>query len=211
MQYKTTTKLFHGTYQYKIVLICAGAQAFRNGVMEDTMASLQKVDITKNNSIGSNYRSTFIRTQEDLTYALALCKLLSKMNDYTLRVESPWISLYTNSKANVDKLVAIDEEHVKYISVPPVDTVLESGVVIMPKMDFDFKVTLGKTDAEQSAFVSWAEANAKLRVTKSCKQALLRSRSWGGTHFYVTGDNNLLMAKMHLGGSIAKVERIIKA
>jgi hypothetical protein len=38
-----------------------------------------------------------------------------------------------------------------------------------------------------------------------------KSRSWGGTHFYITGDNNLLMAKMHLAGAISKVERIIKA
>ena len=53
--------------------------------------------------------------------------------------------------------------------------------------------------------------NKKCKLTKSCTSALLRPRSWGGQHFYITGDNNLLMAKMHLGSSIAKVERIIKA
>jgi hypothetical protein len=47
-------------------------------------------------------------------------------------------------------------------------------------------------------------------MTKSCKTALGKNKSWGGTHFYVSGENNLLMAKMHLGGSILKIERIIK-
>jgi hypothetical protein len=81
----------------------------------------------------------------------------------------------------------------------------------MSKVNFDYKVTLGKTNQECSAFVQWAENNAKLKLTKSCKTELSKNKSWGGTFFYITGDNNLLMAKMHLGGSINKVERIIKA
>jgi hypothetical protein len=70
---------------------------------------------------------------------------------------------------------------------------------------------LGKTTQEHSAFIQWAENNAKLKLTKTCKRELARDYSWGGTYFYVTGENNLLMTKMHLGGSINKVERIIKA
>jgi hypothetical protein len=58
--------------------------------------------------------------------------------------------------------------------------------------------------------VAWAGTNSKLKLTKSCAKALLKPRSWGGSYFYITGDNNLLMAKMHLGGCISKVERIIK-
>ena len=81
----------------------------------------------------------------------------------------------------------------------------------MPKMNFEFRVTLGKTTHENSAFVQWLEGNKKCRLTKSAKKDLLKTNSWGGKHFYITGDNNLLMAKMHLGGSISKVERIIKA
>lgn len=81
----------------------------------------------------------------------------------------------------------------------------------MPKINFDYKVTIGKTIQEHSAFIQWAEGNAKLKLTKSVKKELSKHRSWGGAYFYLTGDNNLLMAKMHLGGSINKVERIIKA
>jgi len=34
--------------------------------------------------------------------------------------------------------------------------------------------------------------------------------SWGGTHFYITGEKNLLVARMMLGEGINKVEKILK-
>jgi hypothetical protein len=80
----------------------------------------------------------------------------------------------------------------------------------MPKMPFEFRVTVGKTTSNHGAFIEWAEANSKVKLTKSCKNELSKDRSWGGAYFYVTGDKNLLLAKMHLGGSIAKIERIVK-
>jgi hypothetical protein len=133
------------------------------------------------------------------------------MSDFDVRVESPWLTIYTNNKADIDSLKKIEPEQVKYISQPDKNVVLEQGVVLMTKTNYDFKVTLGKTIKEHSSFISWAETNKKLKLTKSCITALNSNRSWGGTHFYVTGENNLLLAKMHLGGSINKIERIVKS
>jgi hypothetical protein len=177
---------------------------FRSGDMEYTLAQLKKVIINP-----SYHRPRY--TQEDLDYGFQLQTCLSKMPDIEIRVESPWISVYTNNIKYIDQLKAIDESKVKYISTPPANRSLDIGTIIMPKVDFEFRVTLGKTTSEHSNFVQWAENSNKLRLTKSCKKDLLKQRSWGGTHFYITGDNTLLMAKMHLGGSIAKIERIIKA
>jgi hypothetical protein len=81
----------------------------------------------------------------------------------------------------------------------------------MTNTDFDYKVTLGKTAQENTSFIEWASANKKVKLTKSCTRDLKKTRSWGGTHFFISGDNNLLLAKMHLGGSISKVEKIIKS
>ena len=107
-------------------------------------------------------------------------------------------------------MVDLDKSRVKYVSLPPDNTTLVENTIIMPKIDYDYRVTLGKTNHENSAFIEWAEANPKLKLTKGCKTELQRNQSWGGRHFYVTGDNNLLLTRMHLGGSIAKVERIVK-
>ena len=210
MQYKTTTKLFKGIYQYKIVLVCSGAHFFRSGDMASTLESLQQIDLVRNTSGIPNWRHSLIKTQDDLDYALKLQNALSKQPDIDVRVESPWITVYTNNKKNIDSLTKLDKERVKYVSAPAAKTTLEQNTIIMPKMNYDYRITLGKTIQEHSSFIEWAENNPKLKVTNSAKTDLLKPRSWGGKHFYLTGENNLLLAKMHLGSSIAKIERIIK-
>lgn len=210
MLYKTTRRLFRGIYQYKIVLVCAGAQLFRNANMDDALDQLKKIDLSANTSQVS-WRTSYIRTQDDLDYAFELQSLLSQLKDIDVRIESPWVTIYANSKSDIDELANLDTTKVKYISVPPDSTALDTDTVIMPKMDFDYRVTLGKTTQPNPAFVSWAESNKNCKLTKSCIRDLGKTRSWGGTHFYITGKNNLLMAKMHLAGAISKVERIIKA
>jgi hypothetical protein len=100
---------------------------------------------------------------------------------------------------------------VKYVSSPAKGVTLTAGTVLMSKRDYEYKVTMGRTLSENSSFVDWAEAHAnKVLLTKSCKRDMLKPHSWGGSHFFLTGDNVLLMAKMHLGSTIAKVERITK-
>lgn len=215
MLYKTTSRLFKGTYQYKIVLVCAGSSLFRSNDMASVLEELNKItfeNIETTNARSPYYaaRKPWISTREDLDYAFKLQKAVSKMQDIDIRVESPWISIYTNVKANIDRLIKLDNTKVKYISLPPANVPLDKETIIMPKMSYDFRVTVGKTTHNHISFVDWAESNKKLKLTKSCKKDLSKDKSYGGTHFYVTGDNNLLLAKMHLGGCISKVQRIIK-
>jgi len=211
MEFKTTRSLFRGKYQYKIVLVCAGSSWFRSGDSETILNHLRKVTIDTGQSRNVWQRVSTIKSQEDLEYAVQLANALSKMQDIDLRVESPWISIYTNNKSHVDLLTKLDQSKVKYICKPDKGTVLEENTVIMPKINYDFRVTLGKTSQPNLGFITWATANKKCRLTKSCIRDLEKARSWGGTHFYITGDNNLLMAKMHLSGTIAKIERIVKS
>jgi hypothetical protein len=211
MLYKTTKRLFNGTYQYKIVLVCAVASSFRSKDLDAVAKSLKKVtvDPTRRASYTS-WRGDYVKTQDEIDYAFKLHTALLTLKDLSVRVESPWLSIYTNSKNDVDSIIAVDPSRVKYVCIPPTTTTLDKDVVIMPKINFEYKVTLGKTSQNHSAFVDWALSNAKLKLTKSCKKELSKDKSWGGTFFYITGDNNLLLARMHLGSSINKIERIIK-
>jgi len=212
MEYKTTRKLFRGTYQYKIVLICAGASWFRNRDMDRIFEELKLVDLTQNQKKSSTWRySTLIKTQDELDYTFNLASTLLTFTQYELRVESPWITIYSNNKADIDNLLSLDSTKVKYISQPDPNVSLAHDTIVMPKMAYEFRVTMGKTVQPNLAFVEWADSNKKCKLTKSCIRDLGKQRSWGGTHFYITGDNNLLMAKMHLAGAIAKIERIVKS
>jgi len=212
MEYKTTRKLFRGTYQYKIVLVCAGASWFRNRDMDRIFEELKLVDLNQNQKKSSSWRvSGLIKTQDELDYAFNLASTLLAFTQYELRVESPWITIYSNNKKNIDKLVSLDPSKVKYVSRPDPNVSLAQDTIVMPKMAYEFRITMGKTVQPNPAFVEWADSNKKCKLTKSCIRDLGKQHSWGGTHFYITGDNNLLMAKMHLGGAIAKIERIVKS
>jgi len=212
MEYKTTRKLFRGTYQYKIVLVCAGASWFRNRDMDRIFEELKLVDLNQNQKKTSSWRvSGLIKTQDELDYTFNLASTLMAFTQYELRVESPWITIYSNNKKHIDKLIALDSTKVKYVSQPNPNVSLAQDTIVMPKMAYEFRVTMGKTVQPNPAFVEWADTNKKCKLTKSCIRDLGKPRSWGGTHFYITGDNNLLMAKMHLGGAIAKIERIVKS
>lgn len=206
MRYKTTNKLFRGTYQYKIVLVCAGASVFRNNDMEYALKTLGNYDL---NSPRSSINS--IRNKDQLDYAIELANALSKLDDIEVRVESPWISVYTNYRRHIDTLSNIDQSKVKYISLPPDGVSIQENTILLPNVDYDYRVTIGRTRHENSAFIQWAESNSsKVKITRACKRDLSKDRSWGGSYFYITGEKLLLVAKMHLGDSISKIERIIK-
>jgi hypothetical protein len=204
MLVKETRQLFKNTYQYKIVLVSAGAPLLRNGNdLDETLKTLDSYDLVNN--------KTFIRfkSKDALDYCKSLVKCIKNLKDYEIRIESPLISFYTNNKTDIDRLAKLDKNMVKYISVPPKDGIV-SGTVIMPKVNYEFKVTMGKTRQEHTDFISWAEKDSRVKLTKSCRRDLAKLISWGGTHFYINGEKNLLVARMMLGGSISKVEKIVK-
>jgi hypothetical protein len=208
MKYKETRSLFLRKYQYKIALICPSATLFRGGDIDNAIMELAKIDIKHPEHF--SYWASRIKSAEDLEYVRSLCSDFKKMTEFDIRVEQPIINVYTNDIKSVKLLEKKYVDTIKFISKPAEEGTLSSDTIIMNKMDFDYRITMGSTKQEYSTFVEWAEKHPKIKLTKSCIRDLRKNRSWGGTHFYVTGDNNLLMAKMHLGGTISKVQRIIR-
>lgn len=207
MLFKTTNRLFRGIYQYKIVLVVPGAGLFRGGDSSTILKSLKKIA----DNFNAQPRFNSIKTKDELDYAFKLQAQLTKLSNFELRVESPFISVYSNSETDINSLAKLGPDKVKYISKPPADNVLETGVILMPRTEYEFRVTMGKTTQNYESFISWADSNKNVKLTRSCIRDLSKDRSWGGTYFYITGNNNLLMARMHLGSSINKIERIVKA
>jgi len=194
-----------GKYQYKIVLVLAGAFWFRGRDLDYALERLNSVDLDS----GQQPWHYTIKTHDELNYAYKIHNILLKLDNYMIRVESPWLSFYSNSHKDIITLSKIDKNKVKYISSPAEVGRLDKGTIVMPNTHYDFKVTLGKTTTSYQHFVDWAAEHPKFKLTKTCIRDLGKNRSWGGSYFYVSGDNSLLMAKMHLGGCINKVERIV--
>jgi hypothetical protein len=212
MLFRTTCRLFHGKYQYKVVLICPGARNFKNSTttqLREFIKYTQESLDNKGKFTSSRYNK--IKTQDDLDYAIKLHNLIKTLKDFSTRVEDPWLSFYTNNLADINQLINLDKSRVKCVYQPDTNVTLVAGSIVMPRTDYEYRVTVRRSNQNNSAFVKWAENNKKVKLTKGCALSLSKDRSFGGNHFYISGDNNLLIARMHLGGCIQKIERIIKA
>lgn len=202
-----TTKLFSNKYNYKIVLVCSVAGLFRGKRYDYTQSQLAEA---------GNYKGPWARniTSIDLKAYNRLLAVLRSLNndDYDIRVETPWISIYTNNTSYIERLADINEPIVKCVYLPSKNIQkIDAGKVVVKTLDFDYKVhlaTIRKRD--HSSFLTWAKDNSKIRVTKKCITDLESQWSWGGSYFYVKDAKTLTMVKMFLGSDISRVEQVIK-
>ena len=199
------------TYQYKAVLVCPVSSWFRGCNLDFARQKLKAIDPTKLPLLSPPWSK--LRSLADLDYCIALESKLSKFQDFDIRVEHPLLNFYTNNFNDVVSITSVDIDRTKYVSVP--DEVLypklEKNTVFLPKIDFGFKITMGKTRTSYDSFIIWAETSDKVRLTKRCIQDLSSDRSWGGSYFYVKDEKSLTMVKMFLGSEIGRIDRVINA
>ena len=121
MQFKQTKKLFYGKYQYKIVLVFSGAHLFRNAPGDVIADRIKNVKLETD--VYARKRWT-IKTEEELQYAIKLEHVLSTLDNIEIRVETPWVTVYTNNKRGYiycwigenKSLLAISRSHNKRLS-----------------------------------------------------------------------------------------------
>lgn len=207
IQTKQTTKLFNNKYKYKIVLVLKSASWFR-GCNFDCVEKNLSVQSTQDSDPWAIRLNPYERQ-----YTVQLCNTLKKLTDYEIRVENPLISFYSNNELDVENLAKLDAERVKYVSMPAAGTenILDEGKVIVKNIDFDYKVTMGRTRQDFTNFVQWCEGKDKIRMPKRAKADLSKKACWGGSHFYVKDEKTLTLVKMFVGGSIHSVELVVKS
>lgn len=205
---KDTVSLFMNAYQYKVVLVCAGANWFRGNDLDFVASKLQ--DLDSNNLTNPPWLK--FKNDGDKEYCVDVFNAFKTLTDYEIRVEHPIINFYTNNKSHVELLTALDPERIKYICIPnKQNPSLEENTVIVKKLDYDYKVHIGRTRRSHADFISWANGSDKIRLTPRVTRDLNHTHSWGGGYFYVKGDKVLTMVKMFVGSEINKIERVIKA
>lgn len=204
---KDTVSLYLNKYQYKISLICPASNWFRGNDLDFVSNKLE--DIKKGGYCPPWLK---IKSGEDQQYCIDICKILKGFKDYDIRVEHPLLNLYTNDSNQVEKLANIDPERTKYVCMPNKNhPALGKNAVIVKRLNYDFKIYIGRTRKSYPEFVSWCAKNKNIRLTSRLRDDLSRNSSWGGSYFYVRGENTLTMVKMFIGSEISKIEQIIKA
>jgi hypothetical protein len=205
MAIKETRKLFYGKYQYKITILSYGSSCFRS---PDIKAALLR---SFNLSLRNVTASVLTKRSELFEFSMRLENTLSALSDFKLRVESPYISFYTNNKSDLLLLRNLDPERVVDVFEPNSEITLEKDTIILPNVPFEYKVNISVIKSNYDEFIEWADTITNVRLTKSCRRGLSQGRLTCPVYFYVSGNNNLLLAKMHLGPIISKIERIVKA
>lgn len=205
---KPTTKLFNNKYKYKIVIVTALSYWFRG---ENILKFDEKLK-TFNTSQSTTNQSLLIQVRKEggTGFAQDIHKYILSMTDYIIRVEYPFLHVYTNNFLDIEKLAEIKPSQVKYVFKPEDESVLISGTVISKRLDFKYKITLGQTHTSHDSFVEWCNSNPKVRISKGTIGNLKRKRCYQPGHVYVKDDKTLTMIKMFIGGCINKIENVIK-
>lgn len=203
---KDTVSLFLNKYQYKIVVVTPTANWFRNADLEFLKSRLELL------KEGSKPVWLRIKGPEDIDHATEIRSVLLNFKDYTVRVEHPYLNVYTNDSKLIETLASIDPNRIGYICIPNKNNPrLEQGTVICKKIDHKYKVFLGKTTQNYSNFLQWAKTNDKVKLTKRAEKDLAKDRSYGGSYIYVRDEKSLTVVRMFIGVCISKVESVIKA
>jgi hypothetical protein len=87
---------------------------------------------------------------------------------------------------------------------------LDEKKIIVKNLDFEFRVTIGKTTQDYINFLNWCDNKDKIKLPNRAKEQLAKKRSWGGYYFYVKDEKTLTMVKMFVGSCIQAVERCVK-
>lgn len=204
MEYKETRKLFYGTYRHKIVLLVGSSFLFRE---KDVLLAIERhVRYNSRHNIKLSKHNSDV-----LEYAVLLATTLNTLTDFKIRIESPYISIYSNNESDILTLKDLNINNVIRVYNPIGEVDLEKDTIILPKVPFDYKVTINSVHQRYPEFVEWAFNLKKARMTRSCRQGLIIGYSYSSVYFYISGDNNLLLAKLHLGNSISKIEKIVKS
>jgi len=204
---KYSQRLFENQYRYKTVVVCPGGHWFRGKNLnhaEEMLDDWGKGDLNK-------YQWLKIKNIADHQYCIDLLRILKTCNNFHLRIEHPLLSFYSNDYNSVITIANLDTKKTKYVAEPPSNTNITQGEIILKRIDFDYKVTLGKTKQNFTNFVEWGENSKKIRMTKSCKKALQKDHSWGGTYFYVKDIQSMTLVKIFIGSDIARIDKVIKA
>jgi len=196
-------------YQYKAVLVCPVASWFRGVNLDFAKEKLLLID-SKKLPLDTPLWSK-LKTQQDLDYCLQLESVLSKRTGFDIRVEHPLLSFYSNNFNDIVTLSNVDVNRTKYVSQPgtALQPKLEKNTVYLPKINYGFRVTMGRTRHSYASFIAWTENNTKVKMTNAAIRDLGRDRSWGGCYFYVKDEKCLTMVKMFLGSEIGRIDRVI--
>lgn len=205
-----TPKLFFKCYPYKLVFYTKFANSFRGNDVGFIREMLDQYF----NSLKEGQHKLYLRrwkdsvpvSTEDLAEVHAIYSALADRQDYRLRVENDFLTIYSIDREWLYQL-AVDLDASEWWE--PIEE-LEPGILIMgPKMKgWEYKITLGPR--VPTAFYTWALNNIdKLKVGKKLQEYFKSNSFVDGYYFYVRNEKMLNLVSLVLGQGIQRIDKIV--
>jgi hypothetical protein len=212
---KTTNRKFYGKWLYKVTLNVPGITILRTKSLENVIDYIE-------NQLPYNVHPTYSmmhRVQSNEASIKRVCKFLLTTNitEWTKRIESNSIDIYTNNKLLYKQISETLSDLVIHCYEPANDMLAnESQYTIitkkLPHNRYRYKVYLRphKLARDKSAkleFIAWMTAqNDKISLSESVKMWFITTDwNWDRRYVFVDNEQTLLLLKMRNCDAIGKV------
>jgi len=215
LQRHETTKLFYGTYLYKLCLRNQLASSFREKnlpLARRDLDSLQRLyEVGDPLQICNGIRIWPI-SKEHFIEASKLYKHFSKNEEYKLRIEQGRISVYSNNLPWINDIIYdTSDENLISLYQPNINDInkLKLNVILVSQSNgYEYKVTLGNNKGNES-FGLWASNNSKLiKIGPILKDALLNNGYVSGMYFYARDDRTLQLCTLMVS-NIRRIDKLV--
>ena len=214
MLHYETQKLFYNKYFYKLVVRNSLANIFREKkfsfareVLDDLQYQFEKGEVLVRSN---NYRKTPVELLEFLE-CQTLYKELLKNIDYRIRIEVPYLQIYTNDKQwllELSQKVLKPEEFWQPDSAY-VNFLKENVIIISKPTKFPYRVTLGDIRVNPG-FSLWIQRNHdKIKIGRGCKEAIDAHSYCANLYFYVRDEKVLELVKLMITPSIRRIDKLV--
>lgn len=225
MKKTETKKLFYNKYLYRVQLVTKFGDLFRPKHRKKLEAELVALDIEKNRRSKSRvsknesfaltgypwrHRSIF---WNDIDLANDILGLLKANDDYKIRVEGHWVSIYSNSESFIDSFVnELPSTCVKEISKPDPklkDTLVPGKLIVSEKFkNFEYKVHFSYV--RDSKLPEWISANNDLfEITPHSQDMLNRGYGVNYMQLYVKDKKALTVLQMRMPSNLLHLYELV--
>jgi hypothetical protein len=204
---RETKKLFYNEYPYKLGFSNPLAHIFREKNFKFARDQLHKLQMLYNENepltLGSYRQKTY--TEQSFKECKWLYEELQSRDDYKIRIEFPFVQLYSSDKDWLYFLSKKIENPLDFYE-PPV-MLSKNTILVETPSNYGYRITLNSKP--DPSLASWIQANPKLaKAGPVFLDEVANSGYSKGLYFYVRDDKVLNIVGLMLG-SACRVDKIV--
>lgn len=207
MKIRETKKLFFNEYPYKLGVLNPLAFIFREKKFRYAREELSRLEVlyemNKPLTVGTFRKKEYsVKTFFECKW---LYKELTLRNDYKIRIEHPFVQLYSHDKDWLQYIGQNVEDPIDFYE-PPV--LLSKNTILVEKpTEYQFRITLNSKP--DPSLAQWIQKNPKLAKAGPVFLEEVANKGYSkGLYFYVRDEKVLNIVGLMLG-TVGRIDKIV--